>query len=194
VNSTALPADEPDRARERDLLERLRASEQDAYEAIFRAHYARLVSLAEHMLHDRAAAEETVQEVMLELWRRRETIQVESTLQAYLYRATRNRALNHIRHERVVRRAEPLLAPDPVSARRADDRVIEGEMKDALRIALDAMPPRCREVFELSRVHGLKYADIARVLDISVKTVEAQMGKALRIVRDGLAAWLPSTE
>ncbi len=90
--------------------------------------------------------------MILELWRRRDSLSVEESPRAYFFRATRNRAINHLRHGRP--------------------------------------PDRCREVYELSRAHGLRYAEIAAALGISVKTAEAQMGKALRILRERLAPWL----
>jgi RNA polymerase sigma-70 factor (ECF subfamily) len=68
---------------------------------------------------------------------------------------------------------------------------VHEELSVAVQAAVQSLPDRCREVFELSRVHGLKYAEIARQLGISVKTVEAQMGKALRTLREKLAGWLP---
>jgi RNA polymerase sigma-70 factor (ECF subfamily) len=173
-----------------ELLERLRAGDQNAFDSLFRSHYPQLVRVAEAMLRERASAEETVQDVMLELWRRRESLIVETSIRAYLFRATRNRALNRIRHERVQRASEPELARQSF-AQPADAKLIEEEIDGALQHALDSLPARCREVFELSRIHGLKYAEIAHTLDISVKTVEAQMGKALRIMRERLSAWLP---
>jgi RNA polymerase sigma-70 factor (ECF subfamily) len=173
-----------------ELLERLRAGDQTAFDSLFRTHYVKLVRVAEAMLRDRASAEETVQDVMLELWRRRESLTVETSIRAYLFRATRNRALNRIRHERVQRASEPELARQGF-AQPADANLVEEEIDVALRRALDDLPARCREVFELSRMHGLKYAEIAHALDISVKTVEAQMGKALRIMRERLSPWLP---
>lgn len=176
---------------DRDLLDRLRAGDKDAFDSIFRTHYAHLVGLAERMLRERPAAEEIVQDVMLELWRRRETLVVETSLRAYMFRATRNRVLNHIRHQRVAARGAPLIAADPVAAPSADASIIEQEIDRALQEAIADLPARCREVFELSRVHGLTYAEIARAMDISVKTVEAQMGKALRMMRQRLAPWLP---
>jgi RNA polymerase sigma-70 factor (ECF subfamily) len=179
---------------DQDLLDRLRAGDQAAFDTLFRTHYARLVGVAQAMLHDRAAAEEIAQEVMLELWRRRETLTVETSLRAYLFRATRNRSLNQIRRQRVERRGEPFAAPESSIAPPADSHLVEQEIDAALRRALEHLPARCREVFELSRVHGLKYAEIARVLEISVKTVEAQMGKALRIMREQLAPWLPQND
>jgi RNA polymerase sigma-70 factor, ECF subfamily len=184
-------AEDPRGSSDRELLDRLRAGRRDAFDAIFREHYAPLVVLAGSILHDRGSAEDVVQEVMLELWRRRVTLALETTLRSYLFRATRNRALNRIRHEQVVRRAEPLLAPVPAAAPTTDRRVHEQEIAGALRRAVAELPARCREVFELSRVQGLKYAEIAEVMNISIKTVEAQMGKALRLIRERLAPWLP---
>jgi RNA polymerase sigma-70 factor (ECF subfamily) len=174
-----------------ELLQRLRSGAEDAFDAIFRAHYAPLVGLAESLVRERAIAEEVVQEVMLELWRRRESLTVEESLRAYLFRATRNRALNHLRHERVERKGEPYARGHSSTPAVGHLRLVEDEIDAALREAVQSLPERCRQVFELSRGHGLRYAEIAATLGISVKTVEAQMGKALRILRDRLAPWLP---
>lgn len=176
---------------ERELLARIRQGDEAAFDAIFRAQYPPLVGMAEGMLRSRAVAEEIVQDVMLELWRRRESLPVEESLRAYLFRATRNRALNHLRHSRVEREGQPHAAGPIAEPARAPSTLIEEEIDVALREAIDDLPERCREVFELSRVHGLRYAEIAATLGISVKTVEAQMGKALRMLRERLAAWLP---
>ncbi len=178
---------------DRELLDRLRRGDSLAFDALFRAWYAPLVRVAEAILRERAPAEEVVQDVMLELWRRRDRLPDTESPRAYLYRATRNRALNHIRRRRLERRGEPVLiaASARVSAA-ADADVDASELDTAIRAAIEALPDRCREIFEMSRVGGLKYADIAELLGISVKTVEAQMGKALRSLRESLATWLPT--
>jgi RNA polymerase sigma-70 factor, ECF subfamily len=176
---------------ERALLERIRQGDEGAFDAVFRAHYPSLVGMAEGMLRSRAVAEEIVQDVMLALWRRRDSLPVEESLKAYLFRATRNRALNHLRHARVERQGEPYAAGPTMKAPTAPSLLVEEEIDLAVRQAIGELPERCREVFELSRVHGLRYAEIASTLGISVKTVEAQMGKALRLLRDRLALWLP---
>ena len=176
---------------EQEFLARLRAGDDDAFDALFRAHYAPLVGLAEGMLRQRAVAEEVVQDVLLELWRRRESLTLEESLRAYLFRSVRNRALNHLRHEKVERRGEPFAAGEPSSLPSAQAALEEAEIDAAVREAVGALPERCREVFELSRVRGLRYAEIAETMGISVKTVEAQMGKALRMLRERLAPWLP---
>ena len=176
---------------DRELLARLRDGDERAFDAIFRAWYAPLVRMAEGMLRQRAVAEEVVQDVMLELWRRRETLSPDGSPQAYLFQATRNRALNHLRHVRVEERGETNAAAELTMPASADRSLAEGEIDVAVREAIATLPPRCREVFELSRMHGLKYAEIAQTLGVSVKAVEAQMGKALRTLRERLAPWLP---
>lgn len=128
--------------------------------------------------------------MMLELWKRRESLVPDSSPQAYLFQSTRNRALNHVRHERIAKRGEPFARrPEAVDAP-AHSRMVEDEMAVAVQRAVDRLPGRCREVFELSRTHGLKYSEIATTLGISIKTVEAQMGKALKVLREELDPWL----
>jgi RNA polymerase sigma-70 factor (ECF subfamily) len=178
---------------DRELLERLRKGDTTAFDAIFRTWYGPLVGTAERMLRDRAVAEELVQDVLLELWRRRESLAAEGSPQAYLFQATRNRVLNHLRHLKIEQRSEPELQGDSASAPPADAEVTQEELSVAMQDAVRSLPDRCREVFELSRVHGLKYAEIATQLGISVKTVEAQMGKALRTLRERLAPWMPDS-
>jgi RNA polymerase sigma-70 factor (ECF subfamily) len=175
---------------ESELLARLRQGDDDAYASLFREHYSWLVLSATRLLGDRALAEEVVQDVMLELWRRRETIVLTGPLRAYLHQSTRNRALNHLRHGRTVRQSEPYVRP-PSGAPHADSRAISRELQEATRVAMTELSEPQREVFELSRVDGLTYPEIARVLAISVKTVEARMGRALRHLRERLAPWLP---
>ena len=176
---------------ERDLLDRVRDGDESAFDTIFCEHYASLVRTADAMLHRRDLAEEIVQDVLLALWQRRATLVVEDSLRAYLFRATRNRALNHLRHAAIERKAEPELSAVESPEAPAPAVLVHEEIDAALRQAVAALPPRCREVFELSRVHGLRYSEIASTLGISVKTVEAQMGKALRTLRELLAPWLP---
>ena len=178
---------------ERDLQERIRAGDERAFDSVFRAHYPDLVRMAESVIRERALAEEIAQEVMLELWRRRESLNVEQTFRAYLIRSTRNRALNHVRHQRVVEREAASAAVDPPSSPSAEEEILGDELERAVREAIDGLPDKCREIFQLSREHGLRYIEIASVLEISVKTVEKRMGQALAELRERLAPWLPTS-
>ena len=182
---------------DRELLARLSGGEgeaREAFDAIFRAWYAPLVRAADAVVRERAVAEEIVQDVMLELWRRRERLDAAGSPQAYLFQATRNRALNHLRHLRVAERGAAHVAVEESRDPPAPAQLVAAEMEAAVRVAISGLTPRCREVYELSRVHGLRYADIASTLGVSVKAVEAQMGKALKALRESLAPWLPNGE
>jgi RNA polymerase sigma-70 factor (ECF subfamily) len=175
------------------LLHRIRAGDEEAFDVLFRRYYQPLVAFTTALLKVRDIAEDVVQDVMLELWRRREALDMRESCRAYLFRAARNRALNELRHEEIVRRAEPMalheIAPAPAPA--ADEPVSTDELEVAIARAVTGLPVPLRECFEMSRRDGLKYSEIAQALDISIKTVEARMGRALRELRERLSAWLP---
>ena len=175
---------------ESELLARLRADDDDAFSAIFREHYPGLVVTATRLLAERALGEEIAQDVMLELWRRRASLILTGPLRAYLQQATRNRALNRLRQARTAKRGEVYLR-GPSGAPASDARVISDELQVAVTQAIAALSEPQREVFELNRTRGLTYGEIAEQLGISVKSVEARMGRALKLLREQLAEWLP---
>jgi RNA polymerase sigma-70 factor, ECF subfamily len=174
------------------LAARLRAGDRAAFEEVFRAHYARLAEYAAGLVGSRDVAEDVVQEVFVTLWTRRQQVSTPDNLVAYLFRSVRNRGLNQLRHERLVSdfraRSGAEGAPQALPA----DRLAESaEIAEAVARAVRQLPPRTREVFELSRDRGLTYPEIAGTLGISVKTVETLMGRALKAVRERLAAFRP---
>jgi len=173
-----------------ELLRRVQAGDEHAYDAVFRSWYPVLVRVAAALVRDDDAAEEVAQEVMVRFWQRRQAMEAGIPLKAYLLRAVRNRALNTLRNTRVRRAAEPDVEAGYHEPMRADEPVAASELGDAVKAALRDLPPRCREIFELSRFGGLKYSEIAESLGIAEKTVEAQMGKALKTLRHRLADWL----
>jgi RNA polymerase sigma-70 factor (ECF subfamily) len=177
---------------DRALLQKIQAGDEGAYDSAFRAWYPVLVRVATALLHDTDAAEEVAQDVMVELWRRRHVLDAGVTLGAYLLRSVRNRSLNQLRHLKVRKKSEADVAALYDAPVGSDQPIVATELAVAAKQAVAELPPRCREIFELSRVHGLKYAQIAEALDISQKTVEAQIGKALKILRERLAQWLPT--
>jgi len=173
-----------------ELIASLRRGDEAAFATVFRTAYAGLAAAAERLLGDRAAAEDVAQDVMLELWKRRDALPADVALRGYLYQSVRNRALNRLRHLRTAREAEPNVRP-PSPAPPADAGASTGELEAAMRAAVAELPQEVRETFLMSRVDGLTYAEIATAVGMSVKTVEARMGRALRVVRERLAPWLP---
>jgi RNA polymerase sigma-70 factor (ECF subfamily) len=164
----------------------LSGDDRAAFEAIFRAHYDGLVRFAARIVSSPELAEELVQDVLLKVWIRRDQLVASPDLKTYLFRATYNHALNHIRRRRLERLWRSTLPPEePSVAPSAGDDATETEL--AIRRAVAALPDRCREVFVLSREHGMSYAEIAATLGISIKTVETQIGRALKALRAALA-------
>jgi RNA polymerase sigma-70 factor, ECF subfamily len=141
------------------------------------------------MLHDQTEAEELVQTVFVKLWESADTIEISHSLKAYLYRMVYTRTLNHMRDKKRKAVTEPLDAHLHLSEPTLD-RIDQEQLQNRLRSALDKLPTECRRIFELSRYEELKYREIADQLQISIKTVEAQMGKALKLLRLDLADYL----
>jgi len=177
-------------AGDRDALARLRAGDHTAFDEIFRLWYEPVVRSANRVLRDQGVAEELAQEVFLELWRRRESLADDSSVAGYLMQAVRNRALNHLRHLAVQRKSVVYVEALSEPAEHADAQAQANELQSALTEAIAELPPRTREVFVMSRERGLRYSEIADQLGVTVKAVEANMSRALRMLRDRLAPFL----
>jgi len=171
-----------------ELVRRIRAGDERALETVFKAHYAGMASFTQRFVRSADLAEELVQDVFLKLWTKREQLAEIETLRTYLFRAARNTALNYLRRQKLERRwqEEQGVDDDPPTSYAADEETTEQEVALAVQQAINKLPPRCREIFLLSRDGGLTYAEIARSLEISVKTVETQMGRALKSLRTSL--------
>jgi RNA polymerase sigma-70 factor (ECF subfamily) len=174
-----------------ELVRRIRAGDERALEIVFRAHFAGMSTFVERFVRSPDVAEELVQDIFLKIWTKREQLTEIESLKTYLYRAARNQALNFLRRAKLERRwqEERGVAGEPTTTFAADDDASGQELAAAVQAAIDQLPPRCREVFLLSRVGGLTYAEIARTLGVSVKTVETQMGRGLKALREALAQY-----
>ena len=174
-----------------ELVRRVRLGDEGAFEQIFRTYYARLVSFARTGIDSQDLAEETVQEVFLHIWMRRESWVVERSLAAYMFRAVRNRISNARRSLRLETsyNADIARETDGGSDVSGDGRLHEAEIEAALAKALALLPDRARQVFLLSRRQHLTYAEIAEVIGISIKTVEMHMARALSQLRLALSEW-----
>lgn len=172
-------------------LVHLRATDEAAFmELLFRAFYRPLGQVIQRVVQDRDATEDLLQDVFARVWQGREKLSITTTYRAYLYRAALNAALRYVeRGKRQVAWDDAPAAAEPVG-RAADEELHHQEATASVEAALAALPPQCRAVFMLSRYEEMSYQQIAEALEISPKTVENQMGKALRILRQQLSGVL----
>lgn len=175
------------------LAERLRQGDRTAFKELFHAHYQALCSYACRYVNSLEVAEDLVQEVFLDLWQRRHSWHPEHSPRAFLYGAVRNQTLNHQRRLRarqhVGRNGKgQSVFYEPPSQENPEETLRYQELRRAAQRAISELPQRRRQIFILSREHSLTYVEIAIALDISVKTVETQMGRALQHLRDRLSS------
>lgn len=172
---------------DQELVRRIRDGDHGAFEALFRRYADALCSFAAEHVGDRTA-EDVVQTVFCDLWRRRSELSPPGTIKAYLYRAIRNTALDRMKHRDVEQewkeeekeRDRPEERKDPIESLQHQElgRVMEQAVKD--------LSKRRRMIYRMARYHEMTYAEIARALDIAPKTVENQMGRALKTLRKKL--------
>lgn len=177
---------------EQQVLDTLKEGSESAFEMVFRTYYRPLCQYAYSFLNDKDEAEEVVQAAFINIWDKREQVEIQTSLKAYLYRIVRNSCLNVIKHEKV---KQQHVAHQMVHAQSSHENtsqsVMHSELEEKIADAMKALPEQCRLVFQLSRFEELRYSEIADQLNISVKTVENQIGKALKIMREQLKDYLP---
>lgn len=174
-----------------DLIRQLKLRDEQVFCSLFKTHFKRLRNYAFTFVGDEHLAEDIVQTIFLKLWERIEVLNFSDSIPAYLYRAVYNESLNTLKHSKIKkiyhvwlhRFMKDRTDPSPL-------KIQLDELEQRLGSAINDLPQQCRTIFQLSRFEGLRYRDIASRLGISVKTVENQMGKALRILRTRLAEFL----
>lgn len=174
-----------------ETYQAIREGNEAAFEMTFKTYYKPLCQYAFSFLNNRSEAEEVVQSTFIKIWEKKKELAIDSSLKAYLYSMVRNSCLNAIKHEKVKQQhAQRHLRVAEQSRELVTERVFSNELESQLYQAMKALPEQCRLVFQLSRFEELKYQEIADQLQISVKTVENQMGKALKIMRNQLKDYL----
>ena len=170
------------------LWQQLQQGEKSALQELFHRYYDSLVRFATPILKDQDLARDLVQDLFYDIWVKKEKIQISSSLKAYLYMACRNTALNRLKREARMQWTddEGELENLHGSTDGTFDRMREKDLQSRLSHALDQLPPKCRQVFELSRFDHMTNKEVADTLEISVKTVENQMTKALQVLRTHL--------
>lgn len=160
-----------------------------SFEALFHSYYEMLTRYAFTFINNSDEAEDIVQQVYINLWENRMKVQVHTSARSLLYKAVYNACLNRIKHLKIKTRynSEALYTTEQSYTHPTDQK----ELMNRLDEALKALPEQCRRIFEMSRFEQLKYHEIAEKLNLSIKTIENQMGKALKIMRMELKDYLP---
>jgi len=173
--------------RDTEIIGRIRKGDVGQFELLFRSSYVSLVRYAKTLIKDHDTAEEIVQDLFFRLWQDKEKLNIESSLNGYLFRSVHNKCLHYIEHNRVVERhAEDILNRQAERQESPSDILNYKELQEKVARILERLPERCGKIFTMSRFEGLKYNEIAEKLSVSVKTVEANMGRALKEFRKEL--------
>jgi len=174
---------------DQQLLRRIQQNDQQAFRQLFDRHYENLLRSVLHISGDVNLAKDVAQEVFLELWKKREKLVIKSSLKSYLHRAMINRTFNQLK-ARKHQYQEPERLPDQPTHAHADLQLEASDLQQLIQKSIDGLPEKCRIVFTLCRLEGLSHKAIAEQLGISPKTVENQMTKALRVLRDAVKPYL----
>lgn len=171
-------------------IQDFKAGTIETFEEVFHAYYKALVVYARTILKDTDEAEDIVQQVFITIWEKRSSMEVHTSLRALLYKSVHNACLNKIKQQ-AVRTKYAADAQHNIPKMAADDGIQQKELQKSIEMALSTLPEQCGRIFRMSRFDQLKYQEIADQLGLSVKTVENQMGKALKIMKEQLKDYLP---
>jgi RNA polymerase sigma-70 factor (family 1) len=176
------------------LLHRIQhQSDQQAFKQFYKSHFFRLYQFAYSYVHSKESAEEVVNDVFLNIWQKRATLDTIANINVYLYVAVKNASLNYLRKKNL---------PEPVSmddlsvhhlrlASNPETVLINRELQLRIRKAIESLPPRCRLIFKLIKEDGLSYKEVAAILEVSVKTVDTQLYLALKKLSHSLqSVWV----
>jgi RNA polymerase sigma-70 factor, ECF subfamily len=166
---------------------------EEAFEQVFKTNFKNLHAYAYTIIRDDIMAEEIVQNVFCRLWEKKSRVEIQISLTAYLYRSVYNESLNYLKHLKV-RAAYNNYAQSQMkmNSDNAEKKILLGDLEIKLNQALSELPEQCRTIFQMSRFEELKYQEIADRMGLSVKTIENQMGKALKRLRLKLVDFLPA--
>lgn len=176
---------------ELELFNQIKQGDKLAFEILFRSYYKSLCVFSYRIVKDTVIAEELAQDILYQVWDKRETMVFNTSLKSYLFKAAHNNSLKFIRHKKIVQEHESYVKNSADSGIQQPDNYAEtGEIMHIISQTLHQVPEKTQEIFKLNRYEGLKYHEIAEKLGISIKTVEAHMTSMLRLFRENLKDYL----
>ncbi len=172
---------------EQVTINALKAGSVEAFSLCYDLYFKALCSFANSMIKQPAVSEEIIQNIFLEVWINREKLPVQASIRTYLLKMVKNDCLDHLKHKKIAERyAGEFLRFNTEAFEDVFDMLVNKDLEKSLEAAIGKLPLQCREIFRLSRFEFMSYKCIAEKLGISIKTVENQIGKALKIVRQEL--------
>jgi RNA polymerase sigma-70 factor (family 1) len=173
------------------LLKRMQQGDESALETLFKTYYSQLYRFAKNLLKDGQQAEDMVQDVFMKVWDKRGQINITTSLKAYLFMAVRNHCFNTLKvNERKFWMEESMEDDARIAVDDIVDSLSAKSLSERISFAIEQLPEKCRLTFKLSRFEHMSYKEIAETMNVSVKTVENQMGKALATLRVSLAPFI----
>ena len=172
---------------EKDLIlyNRIKEGNKFAFNTVFEKYYADLCEFSFLMIKNKQLAEEVVSDVLANIWIKKDTIEIKQSLRAYLYKSTRNMTITYIRKKKKnTFNIEDGNDFNLTSVSNPESDIIQKEEVESIENILNIIPERSRMVFRMHRIDKLKYREISEILEISQKTVEKHMGKAIKLVRE----------
>ncbi len=173
-----------------DIMNRLRANDKTVLNELFQQHYNAVCQTIHRFIRDRSLVEDLAQNVFIRFWEKRQQVNIQASFKAYFHRMAINEALGWLRKNKGRETEEISSNIRAEQTYSVEDDFLQTELQAHVTVAINKLPPKCRTVFQLSRFEQLTYKEIAEKLGISVKTVENQMGKALKIMRAELKGYL----
>lgn len=168
------------------MIKGLRSGRDSAYEQLFKEYYRPLAVFACSYVEDIETGKEIVQDLFVNMYEKRKALAINSSIKSYLYKSVRNRCLNNIKHQQVIKTHHDHMKPEVEQSENLEDLIRETELQHMVSKVVDQLPPKCKMIFTMSRVSGLSNLEIAQQLEISKRTVETQISNALKVLREKL--------
>lgn len=195
MNLDYMQIDSSDIEIEKKWLELIRKGDESAFEKLFKEYYLALTQFAWNFTGSKAIAEELVQDLFADIWEKRETWKCFGDLRPYLFRVIKEKCLDHLKHQKVKHKYDGQWMEQWVNSS-VEFEVLENDeqlelIRKAIQKAVEELPLRGKMIYKLHKYNGLTYPDIADVMNITIKTVESQMSRVLKMLRENLAYLIP---
>jgi RNA polymerase sigma-70 factor (family 1) len=173
------------------ILSKLKIGDATAFSIIFSAYYKDLVMFALNFTHEMEIAEEITQETFVKLWEEHDSISINVSLKSYLLKIVQNKCIDWHRHQKIIKKHISYIYDNTLLYEYdTDNYVFLSELEERFNSALSQLPEEISKVFKMNRFEGLKYHEIAEKLNVSVRTIEVRIGKALHLLREQLKDFL----